>query len=475
MSSTDLDTRRDGSPLHVRVPMLRCLPVALALLLACSRGADRGDAPRDALHYPAWLSVSGDQLLVVNTDQDLAFDGGSIIGLDPAAGTIAGSEALPYMAGKLRVVSADDAASCDLDLGGASSPVSLPYALVAGRSDSSLYFIGLPFAAGMAASRNKVDLRPQSAAHPFDVALGCGADRKARGWVSYQRGVDDRGYVAQVDLSGGSFPPGVVQVFTGDGPPRSFAWDRDHDRLYFTTREFRLRAPIRWIGVGNGCKAFPDGVQDEARGGCHVDPGFDLSAHLAGAEPNAIALASQERECVFGGGTRCRRMYATVRIYDADFAKVLGKRPTNDIGGKLVILELEESTLGGPEVRWIDDVDIGKIAGEVLVIPRPEGDLLVATAVTDNLVWIYDDARGAVAKVFGRLPSGAPELGHQPAGLASVDMGGGVVRVFVASYEDHWVSAIDVRLDDPTAAYVVRAGPNPADPTAPYLRLGRPQ
>lgn len=469
MPLTHLGTRRYGSRLPVHAHLSRSFPVALALLLACAEGGDRPAAPLDRLHYPAWVALSGDQLLVVNGDQDLAYEGGSLLGLDSTSGEIRGGVALPYMSGRLRVVDASSATGCTFGEG-----YPLPFALVPGRSEDSVSFVDLGFPADASQARRRIDLRPFNAAHPYEAALTCGADGTPRAWVSYQRGIDDEGYVAQLDLSG-PFPPPIVQVFTGEGPPRSFAWDAGHDRLYFTTRAQDLRAPIRWIGIGDGCEAFDEGVQEEQRGGCHVDAGFDLSSHLAGAEPNAIALSRDERPCTFTSGS-CRRMYLTVRMYDADLARLLDARPAADVGGKLVILEVSESGLGGPEVWWIDDVDIGKIAGDVLAIPRPgRRDLVVATAVNDDLVWVYDDDRGTVAKIFGRLETGVPEVGHMPSGLASKDLGNGVARVFVASYEDHWVSAVDVPLDDPGDAYVVRDDADPRNVAAPYLRFGRPQ
>lgn len=467
MSLTTLDTRRYGSPLSVHA-LSRLLPAALALLLACAQGADRAEAPFDRLHYPAGAALSGGQLLVANADQDLAFEGGSLLALDPDTGAIEGGVAVPYMAGRLRVVDAAATAGCEF---GPGFGFSAPFAMVPGRSEDFLHLVDLPLPSDAAEPQARIALRPDGAAYPYESALTCGADGTPRAWVSFQRGLDERGYVAQLDLSGDTFPPPVVQVFTGYGAPRNFAWDRAHDRLYFTTRAYGLRAPIRWIGIGGGCKPFDDGVQDESRGGCHVDEqGIDLSAHLAGAEPNGIALSSDERQCVYGApGELCRRMYVSVQLYDADLARYLDGRPAGDVGGKLVVLELFESGLGGPAVRWIDDVDIGKTAGDVLVIPRPGlGDLVVTTAVHDDLLWIWDDERGGVAKVFGRLVTGVPEVGHMPNGLASRDMGNGEVRVFVTAYEDHWVGAVDIPLAQPTQARVALDGAAP-------LRFGRPQ
>jgi hypothetical protein len=354
------------------------------------------------------------------------------------------------MAGKLLVVDEAAAGACRYE-GFASS------FLIAGRTEDALF--RFPLAATLA-SRERLGLGADGASAPYALGLSCSPDGTLRAWAGYQRGRDASGYVAQVDLADPA--AGHVVVNLGKGQPRSFAYDRDHDRLYVSTQEYRGRAPIRWITVGRGCKRFENGVQDERQGGCHVDPGFDLSLSLAGAEPNELALSTELRPCTLGpyaaAGMSCRRMYMTMRIYDADLLRLTGYRPTGDVGGKLVVLELPESGQGGPDPQWVRGLDIGVTAGQLLVLPRGpgRGDLVVATALEDHLVWIYDDETGTLVKVFGRdTATGVPALGHHPAGLAAQDLGDGTVRVFVASYKDHWVSAIDVPLEDPEAAEVV--------------------
>lgn len=467
---------------HLRDPAARrswpLLAAAAALALACAKPAGRPEAPVGELHYPAWLATTSalpGQLLAVNLDQDLAFDGGSVVSID--ATSVApvlpvGGLPVPSMAGKLMVVDDKVATAQNCDFPAWIEP---PFGLVAGRSDDQL--IRFPLQAGQelgATPGESIRVAVDGAARPFGLGLTCGPDRKPRVWTSFQRGIDGKGYVAQVDLSGDA--PAVVKVSTGKGAPRSFAYDRDRDRLYFSTRESGEKAPIRWITVGGGCKRFDDGVQDERRGGCHVDPGFDLSPALAGIEPNELALSSGLQPCTASGyeGSSCRRMYVSARVYDVDLARALGERPSKDVGGRLVVLELPESSLGGPDPQWITSFDIGITAGELLVIPRSDRpDLVVALALEDGLLWIYDDEVGAMVKVFGRdTITGVPPLGHMLAGLASQDLGDGRFRLFVSSYHDHWVSAVDVPLADPSGAYVVHEGADPTDESKPILRLG---
>jgi hypothetical protein len=484
MSSTLLPTRHYGSP----GPLLRASPPSIALglallLLACAKGATLPNAPSDVLHYPAWMayfeSTAADspirrQLLVVNLDQDLAYNNGAVVAIDaspnletPGPGAsnarqVLGGVAVSNMAGRLLVVDATTAAGC---AGHFDAAYTVPFALVAGRFDNTLDVISLAEAPRLSVSSSpltavsKISLNPFSASEPLGVGFTCGADGIPRAWVGYQAGQNNTGYVTRVNLD---VPPGapdsMVQVNVGLGPVRSFAYDADHDRLYFTGTEVNQSAPIRWIQVGSGCNAATDGIQDERNGGCHVDPGFDLSLQFRGAEPNDIALSSRLFECTAGpfAGGNCRRMYLSVRMYDADLAAFLGGRPTTDVGGKLMVLEVPEGGLGRPEPQLVSDLDIGMIAGSLQVIPRPvEHDLVAVTAVDDAVVWLYDDQVGAMVKVFGRDASGIPPLGHDPVAVASQDLGGGKVRLFVTSYSDNWVSAADVDLANPAGAMVV--------------------
>jgi hypothetical protein len=430
--------------------------------------------------------LGSDRLVVVNLDQDLAFDNGALVALDASPGLLStpGSSnarpvlkgvAVPNMAGQLLVVDAARIGGCAAQL---SSSYALPFALVAGRFENALFAIGLsaPGQSPVGAS-TRIDLHPFSASEPFGVGLSCGADGVPRAWVGYMVGQDDLGYVSRVDLS---VPPGtpdsVVEVNVGKGAPRSFAYDADHDRLYFTGKEVDLAAPMRWIRVGSGCQNADDkgGVQDERTGGCHVDPGFDLSTQFRGAEPNEVALSSAVSPCTstrapdgsFTGD--CRRAYLSVQMYDADLAIYLGSRPSGDVGGRLVVLELPEGGLGGSEPQVVASADIGVMAGGLHVIARQgKRDLVAVTAIDDALLWLWDDDAGAMVKVIGRNPSGLPVLGHQLTAIAGQELGGGVVRLFVTSYGDDWVSAVDVPVDAPASAAVVQ------DPLTGYpWRLG---
>jgi hypothetical protein len=137
----------------------------------------------------------------------------------------------------------------------------------------------------------------------------------------------------------------------------------------------------------------------------------------------------------------------------------------------LFVLDLEEGPYGDLRARLVRMVDVAVGASEIRVLPPRAGrrDLVAMTATDDGVLAIYDDDAGALARVFGRDPAtGAPEVGRQPFGLAVQDLGGAVARVFVGSFGQAVVSAVDVPLDAPDAASLV---PSPVDPTRP-LRIG---
>jgi hypothetical protein len=93
----------------------------------------------------------------------------------------------------------------------------------------------------------------------------------------------------------------------------------------------------------------------------------------------------------------------------------------------------------------------------------PRRDVVVVTTAEDGLLWIYDDELGAMVKVFGADPAtGHPLAGRQPFALAVEDAGGGEALVYVASFDEAFVTPYRVPLEDPGAA--------DADPPGPETR-----
>jgi hypothetical protein len=111
----------------------------------------------------------------------------------------------------------------------------------------------------------------------------------------------------------------------------------------------------------------------------------------------------------------------------------------------------------------VDEIPIGYGASDVRVLPPRPGkrDVVAALAADDAVVWIYDDdTRARVA--IGRDPrTGAPLVGKTPWGLAvapAVLPGTNVARVYAGSFQESFVTPIDVPLDDPAAAGIAVDG-----------------
>lgn len=440
-----------GSRPPVHLPSLRLAPLATALLLAaCGGEATSAPAPLDRFTFPTGVALREGKLLVVSSNFDLTFgrdDGGSLLQVDLAGTPPAiqpGGLRLPAFGGEIAIA---EPAACG---------VAEPLALVPSRTTNTLYRVSLG-GGGLACGPGcALDLEHDALGEPYGVGLSCPQGGPARAWVGYMRTPDTLAWLAMVDLQTGGWQPVPMN---GVGLPRSFAYDADRDRLFFTSVQTGLAAPLRWIELGGGCTP---GAAERA-GGCPIRE-LDLSGFLRGAEPRGIALSNPQPGL-------SRRIYLSVRVYDARVAAAIGARPGYDVAGMLFVLDLEEGAYGDLRARVVRMVDVAVGASEIRVLPARAGkrDLVAMTATDDGVLAIYDDDAGALARVFGRdRLTGAPEVGRAPFGLAVQDLGSGVARLFVGSFERGYVTPVDVPLDAPDRAQLV---PSPADPTRP-LRIG---
>jgi hypothetical protein len=423
----------------------RHLLLALALLASCTTGSQRDAAPLDRLAFPTGVALvdaaagtDDDRLLVVSSNFDLHFDSGSVLQIDVGAG-----QTLP--SGGVRIGSFGG----EIAVAGAPCGFASPVALVPSRSTNRLYQVALEGGEVTCGDGCETSLEVEGASDPYGVGLSCPASGTPRAWIGHLEGVDDDGFLTVMNLSAdpAAREPRLLGLGTA-GAPRSFAYDAVQDRLYFTSTESGLSAPLRWIDLAGGCTPG----DEEQEGGCHLDT-FDLFSLIRGAELAGIALSNPQDGLV-------RRAYVAVKVYDADLASSLGARPGFDIGGLLVVLDLAEGNVGEPRPRLVRTLEIGVGASEVRVLPARPGrrDLVAVTATEDGVLWIYDDEAGAMAKVFGRDPTtGAPLLGHLPFGIAVQDRGPELARLFVGSFEDGFVTTVDVPLDDPAGAALIRS------------------
>jgi hypothetical protein len=229
---------------------------------------------------------------------------------------------------------------------------------------------------------------------------------------------------------------------------RSLAYDVAHDRLYVGELATNVPTPLRWIDL-SGCSLDT---------GCTVGSAF-IPGIPAGSEIRSIALAHPF--FAPNGVLQPQRAFVTVRLYDTVAATTAGGR-TVDFGGLLVVLDLVENAQGGVDLQLVNTVPplesgtLGLGLQDVIVFPsRGPGirDVVATVAQDDGLLWIYDDESNQLTLVYGRDPvTGAPILGHEPAGLAVDPDALGTARLWVGSYTDSFVTPIDVPLASPQEA-----------------------
>ncbi len=474
MSLTVSRPRRYRSPPPVHAPLRTLSLLALVLAMGCGADPRNDPAPLDRFTYPIGLAVHGQDLLVVSSNFDLRYanaDGGSLlrVALGDAPAIQPGGLRIGSMGGEIAVV---DPATCPA--------LASPQALVTSRLENRLYRVGLGGGTLDCGSACQVrfddDVR---LGDPYGIGVTCPTGGPARAWVGFLRTASTQAFIAAVDLG-----TGERQVFSvGNGQVRSFAYDADTQRLFFTSVATHLTAPLGWIELGTGC----DPALAENAGGCVVRAA-DLWSFLRGAELSGLALSNP-----LPG--QPRRIYVAVKVYDADLATTLGVRPGFDTNGVLMILDLVESAVGSLDVKLVRKLDVGLGAAEVKVLPRrpnvacndqngtpisggcPQRDLVAITATEDGRFLIYDDEAGRMRDVFGRDPvTGEPSVGRSPFGLAVQDLraqpgtGDGNARVFVGSFLDDFVTAVDVPLSGPAPADFVREG---TGPSAPPRRIGQ--
>jgi hypothetical protein len=457
MTLTGSGTRpyRSTPPMHA---LLRTLGVvAAAIALGCSPDPQSDPAPLDRFTYPVGLAVRGQELLVVSSNFDLRYataDGGSLMRValtDPPA-LQPGGVRIGSFGGELALV---DPAACP--------QVGAAQAIVASRLETKLYRV--PLGTGDLACGAGCTLDFSSdprLGDPYGIGITCPQGGPARAWVSFLRTPLREGWIEAIDLAD---PSSRMVISMGAGNVRSFAYDAETARLFMTGIDTGLSAPLRWIELGGGC----DPTKLEIEGGC-IFKAFDLWPSLRGAELSGIALSNPQPGLP-------RRIYLTARVFDPDLAATLGIRPGFDVGGALIVVEVSEGATGDLQPRVVRIVrNLGIGAAEVRVLPPrppvacaasasgcPQRDLLAMTFTEDQVLYVYDDDAGAIRDVFGRDPAtGTPGTGRSPFALAVQDLratpgaGDGTARVYVGSFTDFFVTAIDVPLSGSAPADYVR-------------------
>lgn len=448
----------------MRGPRLRRLAfLTLGTAFACGTSSTPDPGPLDAFYKPSGLAVHGGKLLVASSNFDLRYaleDGGTIVSVDPRASAnpadaklVSGVRIASYT-GELAVA---DAADC----GAAGLTESV--AVVASRSTTELFPVAIGTDGALRCDGCAVPLASGSFADPLAVGVACTAGF-ARAYAGHLRSSDGRGWVSELDLVGRSLRSALV----ASGPVRGLAFDRERERLWIAALSIGGPSTLSWIDLAGGCRIDVA----PADGGCAVGtvPTDDLPV---GLELRSIALsnaASSLRPDV-------RRAYVTGRLYDAPAAQVSGGR-TTDYGGILLAVDLAENATGGIDATWTELARLGTEAADVRILPPRPGKRDVVAALDATALTIYDDETGA-ARTFGTDAStGAPVLGRVPWGIAvDPQPAGNVARLYAGSFQESFVTPIDVPLDSPADACIVSTAGACVDATAPTagrIQGGRP-
>lgn len=444
---------------------------ALALAAACGSEPTPPPGPLDQIRLPTGMAVRDHRVLVASSNADLLYDtasGGTLISLDPTdpvgleTVTIAGAVDVPSFAGELGIARPEapgpgtpgldsDACGPASDLPAAKA-VQGTLALFATRGSNTFNVVEVAGDGALSCSGPSAGCGMPGGfgfGDPYAVSVACGNGR-ARAFFSYMTTPNGVAALAELDLR----TLAVATLSFGIGPTRGMAYDRDRDRLYMAGVASAVPTPLRWLDLA-GCNV----AAAVGAGGCTIGSAT-FPTLPAGLELRSIALAhSQTPGTPRPFGTPIRA-YITARLYDTAAAASVGYR-TTDFGGLLMVVDLFEDALGGVQPQLVWTVPIGLGAQDVKVLPRLPGwspsrrDVVAALAVDEGVFWIYDDETRSVAAIRTcsttqacDLASGAPVLGHQPSGLA-VDpvLLGSTARVWVGSYQDSFVTPIDVTLD----------------------------
>ncbi len=456
--------------------MRRLALAALAAAACTNPQVEHPSGPLDSFFYPTGLAVLDHRLFVASSNADLTFSpdtGGSVISVDPLANPIRVTGALDIesFSGELGIA---DATSCPAIADRLAAQKLGALAFVPIRGSNFVYRLGVGTDGSISCANCGLPVGSTERGDPFAIGIACddatapGGPKVARAFVGYLRSSGGQAWLTQIDLTLDPTDPLYVQHnFWDVGTLKAFAYDRTRRRVYFTRSVTGSPETLRYADLTYGAptaeypggKPCPIGLYYSA-GGCMSDatPSGSLPP---GIELRGIALANNPDPA-----STTRRAYLSARVYDAAAAASAGYA-VGDYEGLLLVVDLTTSPAGRLTVNVVNQVHIGFGAAYVRVLPARAGkrDVVAVIAIDDGSVWIYDDETGNRV-AFNRDPAtGTPLVGEGPFGLAvdpvalpgsvTASSPSGVARVYAGSFRQHWVTAIDVPLDDPASACIV--------------------
>lgn len=456
--------------------MRRIALIALAVLACRGNTSIHDPGPLDRFFYPTGLAVlavpvaSGgtttyhQRLLVASSNADLTYDsetGGSVIAVNPEAApvSVTGAMNVKSFAGELGLVDPD---ACPALAAGSPAAAFVP---IRGQDVVYRLDVGADGAPSCHAGGCTIPVGASVRGDPWSTGVACdtasspGGASLARAYVGYLRETNGDAWLTQIDLKKQPTDDGYVQHGTfGYGQIRAMAYDASRRRLYLARTVVGTGTSLGYVDLANDCRI--DATY--AAGGCPngaTPTRTNASLAVAGEVPYGVELRSIALAHETDPASPVRRAYVTGRIYDPIASAQAGVR-VGDFDGLLFVVDLSENEAGVLQFDVVNEIPIGYGAADVRVLPQrfdpvtgaPRADVVAALAADDGVVWIYDDETGATIAI-GRDPlTGAPLVGHMPQGLA-VDPhalpGTSTARLYVGSFQEHFVTAIDVPLDDP--------------------------
>jgi hypothetical protein len=428
--------------------------VVLLAGAACSEVSKVEPGSTDSFYRPTGIGVYAGKLVVASSNSDLLFDsatGGSVITVDPAVVPpdptrvgLVGGILIQSFAAQMAIADPNDPRGAEFQCAG----IPAPLAVVPVRGADLLYQIALgPDGAPSCGDGCVIPLAGHSVADPYSVGVACGGGI-ARLYVGYLRTFGGVAAITQIDLlKNGEVKSNVFGV----GQMRSFAYDSSAKRLYAAQA-----GGIHFIDLAEDC----DFEASEIDGGCHGG----VMAIPAGLEAHAIAL-SRPRP----GENVSRRLYVLARVFDAQAAIASGIR-FGDVDGYLLVMDLAEDLAGQAVLNLVKPpirIGYGPIAIALLPGRTGKRDVVAALTVDDPALLLFDDDNDASVVISRDIVStptheatGHPWLGAQPFGLAVDPVpAAGVARVYVGSFQESYVTPIDVPLDDIEGTAVPPASP----------------
>jgi len=309
--------------------------------------------------------------------------------------------------------------------------------VAASRGKQVIYTIDMDAQGQLTCDRCAQAPRPE-ALDPYGVTAVCdgvGGESVARAYVTHLRAPYNAGYLTEVDLVTGA----AITRNTGITTTYTSTYNRPYHQLFVSSRlGTPVFASVSWFDV----LVSPPLVQ-----------AVDLTDLMRdGLLPGNMAFSSD--------GTLG---YLHIDLADASLW-ARGGIPVLT-GGAIAVFDMTPGPFGTPSWRLLRMVPTCTAAGQVRALHRgSQRDLVAITCPSEGTLLLYDDEIGAVAGRIGLDPnSGRPFLGRTPFGLAHEALpagrcasGGACTRIYVGSFDQSWVSLVELDPASPQSAAIVK-------------------